>query len=167
MSWVQQMESKEKIIHHDISLRPWEVLGVDIFHLNNKYYLCIIDYHSKFLVIRRMEGLSTESLITAIKVIFAEYGISCRLMSDAGTNLVSEKFRSFCSRLNIEQAVSSVYQLVCSFHNICIKFIKCTIKNVQTPMMTFTWHYYKSVLYHWGKIYIVQQCCYLIIWYTV
>ena len=66
------MQPKEKIIHHDIPLRPWEVLGVNIFHLNNKNYLCIIDYHSKFPVIKRMEGLSAESLITTMKVIFAE-----------------------------------------------------------------------------------------------
>ena len=29
----QQMQPKEKIIHHDILLRPWEVLGADIFQL--------------------------------------------------------------------------------------------------------------------------------------
>ena len=104
-----QTQLKEKIIHHGIPLRPWEVLGVDVFHLNNKNYLCVIDYHSKFPVIKRMEGLSTESLIAAIKVISAKYGILHRLMSDAGTNFISEKFKRFCSRLNIEQAVSSAH----------------------------------------------------------
>ena len=39
----QQTRPKEKIIHHDISLRLWEVLGTDIFHFNNKNYLCIVD----------------------------------------------------------------------------------------------------------------------------
>ena len=71
----QQMQPKEKTIHHDIPLRPWEVLGADVFLFNNKNYLCIVDYHSKFPVIKRMEGLSMESLITTIKIIFAEYGI--------------------------------------------------------------------------------------------
>ena len=32
----QQMQPKEKIIHHDIPLCPWEVICVDIFHFNNK-----------------------------------------------------------------------------------------------------------------------------------
>ena len=58
----QQTQPKEKIIHHDILLRPWEVLGVNIFQLNNKNYLCIVDYHSKFPVIKRMVGvISRES----------------------------------------------------------------------------------------------------------
>ena len=69
----QQMQPKVKMIHHDIPLRHWEVLGAGIFHFNNKNHLCIVDYHSKFQVIKRMEGLSTESLIITTKIIFAEY----------------------------------------------------------------------------------------------
>ena len=71
------------------------MLGVDVFHINNKNYLCIIDHHSKFPLIKRMEGLSTDSLITTIKVIFAEYGIPCKLMSDIGTNFVSGEIQRF------------------------------------------------------------------------
>ena len=32
----QQMQPKEKIIYHDIPLHPWEVIGADVFHSNNK-----------------------------------------------------------------------------------------------------------------------------------
>ena len=64
---------------------------MDIFHFNNKNYLCIVDYHSKFPLVKRLGGLSAESLITTIKVIFTEYGIPQKLMSDAGTNFVSDK----------------------------------------------------------------------------
>ena len=37
----QQMQPKEKIIHHEIPLRPWEPVGADIFHFNNINYLCV------------------------------------------------------------------------------------------------------------------------------
>ena len=133
----QQMQPKEKIIHHDVPLRPWEVLDVDIFHLNNKKYLCIIDYHSKFPVIKRIEGLSAGSLIATIKVIFTEYGILHRLMSDTGTNFVSEKFRCFCSSLNIKQAVLSLHHHQSNGQvKACIKFIKHTIKMLRL----WWWH---------------------------
>ena len=66
----QQMQPKEKITHHNIPLRPWEVVGTDIFHFNNKHYLCIVDYNSKFPVIKRLEGLSAENLINTVKIIF-------------------------------------------------------------------------------------------------
>ena len=51
----------KKMVHDDTPLRPWEVLGADVFHFNNKNYFCIVDYHSKFPVIKGMDGLSTES----------------------------------------------------------------------------------------------------------
>ena len=88
----QQMQPKEKISYHDIPLHPWEVIGVDIFHFNNKNYLCIKDYNSKFPVIKKSEGLSAESLITTTKIISAKYGIPQKIMSDAGMNFVSDRF---------------------------------------------------------------------------
>ena len=135
----QQTQPKEKMIHLDIPLRPWEVLDADVFHFNNENYLCIEDYHSKFPVINRMEGLSTESLIAKTKVIFAEYGIPHKIMSDAGTNFVSDKFRKFCNGFNIKQAIPSAYHHQGNQQvEACIKFIKCMLKNAPTAVGTFT-----------------------------
>ena len=91
----QQTQPQEKLMYHDIPLRPWEVIGADIFHFKNKHYWCIVDYNSKFPVVKRLEGLSADNLINVVKTIFAEYGIPCKLMSDAGTNFVSDKFHQF------------------------------------------------------------------------
>ena len=55
--------------------------------------------------------------------------IPCRSMSDTGTNFVSDKFKKFCSRLNIKQAVSSAYHHQSNGQvKACIKFIKHTLK---------------------------------------
>ena len=43
----QQTQPKDKMIHHYFLAKPQEVIGADIFTLNNKHYLCIIDNHSK------------------------------------------------------------------------------------------------------------------------
>ena len=69
----QQTQPKDKIIHYDILAKPWEVIGADMVTLNNKLYLCILDYHSKFPIIKKTEDLSADSLILLCKVIFAEY----------------------------------------------------------------------------------------------
>ena len=123
------MQPKEKIIHHDIPLRPWEVISADIFHFNNKNYLCVIDYNSKFAVIKRLEGLSAENLINTIKVIFAKYGIPPKIMSDAGRNFVSGRSQQFCKTINVEQAVSSAYHHQSNGQvKACIKFIKDTFQ---------------------------------------
>ena len=58
---------------------------------------------------KKIGGVISGEPNAAVKVIFVEYGILYKLMSDAGTNFVSDRFRRFCSSLNIEQAVSSAY----------------------------------------------------------
>ena len=88
----QHIQTKEWILHHDIPLQPWNVVGADIFHFNNKNYLCIVDYNSKFPTVKRLKGLSAENLTNAVKIIFAEYGIPHKRMSDTGTNFVSDRF---------------------------------------------------------------------------
>ena len=123
------MHAKEKIIHHDVPLRPWEVIGADVFHFNNINCLCVVDYNSKFPIIRRLRGLSSEHLINAASAIFAEHGILQKIMSDTGTNFVSQRFRQFCKSIKIKQAVSLVYHHQTNGQvEACIKFIKCTFK---------------------------------------
>ena len=69
------MQLKEKIIHHDIPIRPCDVVDADMFHINSKNYLCIMDYHSKFPVVQNM-------------------GYLCKIMSDAGGNFISENSKT-------------------------------------------------------------------------
>ena len=125
----QKMQPKEKIIHHDVPLRPWEAVGADIFHFNNINYLCVVDYNSKFPIFRKLQGLLAEHLINAVTAIFSKYGIMQKIMSDTGTNFVSEKFRHFCKSINVEQAVSLAYHHQSNRQvEACIKFIKQTFK---------------------------------------
>ena len=102
---------------------------MDMFTLNNKYYLCIVDYHSIFPIIKKVEDLSADSLILTCKVIFAECRIPKKLMSDSGSNLISDKFKTFCKSLNIEQSFLSSYHHQSNGQvEAWIKFIKCTLK---------------------------------------
>ena len=80
-----------------------EIVSANMFTLNNKHYLCIVDCHSKFPVIRKSEGFSADSLILTCKVIFTEYGIPKKIMSDSGCNFISDQLKTFCKSLNIEQ----------------------------------------------------------------
>ena len=103
------MQSKDKTLLHQLQDRPWECVGADILSKNSKHYLCIINYHRIVLVIKQAEGLSADYLIKTCMIIFAEYRFPNRLMSDSGTNFISEKFQDFCRCLGIHHAVSSSY----------------------------------------------------------
>ena len=73
--------------------RPSKSVGADIFTITKNHYLCIIDYHSKFLVVKYVEGFSADNLIKTCRLYFHNMGYP---VSDIGTNFVSEIFRNFC-----------------------------------------------------------------------
>ena len=59
-----------------------------MFTLNNKSYLCIVDYHSKFPIVKKAEDMSADSSILASKTIFSEFGLPKKIMSDMGDNFI-------------------------------------------------------------------------------
>ena len=125
----QQMQPKEKITHHDIPLRLREIVNADVFHFKNKHYLCMVDYNSKFPVIKRLEGLSGENLINMVKIIFTEYRIPQKIMSDAGTKFVADRFQQFYKSINVEQVILLAYHHQSNGQvKACIKVIKHTFK---------------------------------------
>ena len=74
---------------------------------------------------RRLAQFSAESLIATIKILFTKYGIPHKLMSDAGTNFVSDKFQKFCNSISVKQVVLSMYHHQSNGQvEACIKFIK-------------------------------------------
>ena len=76
---------------------PLESVGTDILTNNNKHYLCIVDYHSKFPAVKQMERFSADHQIKTCKVLFSEYRQPSKIVSDAGTNFMFKKFENFCS----------------------------------------------------------------------
>ena len=94
-----------------------------------KIYCALVDCYSKFLVVKKMDSTLDEDLIKATKVVFAEFGLPKKLLLDAGTNSVSERFKEFFRWLNIDQVMISSYQYQSNGQiEACIKFMKDTIK---------------------------------------
>ena len=66
-----------------------------MFTLSSKNYLCIVGYHRKFLTVKKAQDMSADSLKLACKLIFfSEIGLPKKIMSDAGGNFISDKFRA-------------------------------------------------------------------------
>ena len=85
--------SKEKLIHHDILGKFWEVIGADKFTLNNINHLCIVDYHSKFLRVKKAEDMYTYSLILACNIFFSKFGLPKNKIRDVGGSFISGNFK--------------------------------------------------------------------------
>ena len=79
-------------------------------YIKNKTLFCIVDYYSKFPVVKKAYGFSADNLIRAVKIVFAEFGLPKKTVSDAATNFISDKFRQFCRQLSKEQPITLSYQ---------------------------------------------------------
>ena len=108
-------------------------MGNGVFTPNDKHHHFIVDYNSKFLVIKKIAGLNSDALIQACKITFTEFQFPSKLISDAGTNFVSEQFHEICRCLYKYNAVSSLYTYQSNGQaEACMKFVKCTTKCYET-----------------------------------
>ena len=74
-----------------------------------------------------MKDLSADSLI--LNTIFSEYGFPKKIMSHAGGNFISDKFKTFHRNLNIDQAVLSSYHHQSNGQvEACLRLTKQTLK---------------------------------------
>lgn len=86
---------KEPLLNHDIEPLPWYKIGMDICTFDEKYYLVMIDYYSKFIEVCKLDNLSSDCVINYCKSIFARHGIPSYVVTDCGTQFTSDKFKMF------------------------------------------------------------------------
>ena len=116
-------------MHHEIPAKPLEIAGTVMLTSHNRNYLCIVDYHSKFPVVKMTEDLSADSSMLTCKIIFSEYSVPKKIMSVSGGIFISNKFKTFCRSLSTEQVFSSSYHHQ-SYGQLdaCTNLIKQTLK---------------------------------------
>ena len=77
-------QPNESLMSHEVTARPWERVGADIFTLHDKDYLVTIDYCSNFWEVYRLPDTKTSTAILKLKSHFARYGILDQVVSDNG-----------------------------------------------------------------------------------
>ena len=54
----------ETALHYEMPYMPWEVVGADIFMVNNKNLSCIVDYYT-FPIIKKVAAVSADDPVHA------------------------------------------------------------------------------------------------------
>jgi len=78
----QRAQQREPLMPHPVPERPWQKVSADIFTLDRKDYLLVIDYYSHFPEIALLENKTAPCVIIHLKSLFARYGIPDVLMGD-------------------------------------------------------------------------------------
>ena len=108
----QKFQSKQppETLRNELpTTQPWTSLTTDIFKLNGKSYLIVVDHYSKFIVVCKVTDHSAEQTIAKFLEIFSEFGVPDELHSDQGTNYTSHLFLAFCKGLDIKLSFSSAH----------------------------------------------------------
>ena len=90
----RRANEKLPMISHEIPIRPWAKLGMDIFHFGGHEYLVVVDFFSKYPEVAHLKNKTANGVITVLKEIFAIHGIPEETISD-NMPFASSAFKAF------------------------------------------------------------------------
>ena len=105
----QVEQPKLPVMQPDLPTRPWEKLGTDIFEFEGNKYLMIVDYYSRFPVIRLLGDITADTICNHFTSVLAEYGLPSLTIADFGTQYISAKFKDSCTKSGLTLTFSSPY----------------------------------------------------------
>lgn len=103
----ERVNSKETLLPTEFPDRPWSKVGIELFQFNDKQYLIVVDYFSRFFKIAKLTSTTPEAVIENIKSIFAHHSIAETVQTDNGPQFSSGCFRVFASQWKFSHATSS------------------------------------------------------------
>ena len=86
---------------------PWHTVATDLFKTKNSKYLLIVDYYSRFPILRKLGSTMSRVLVQEMKEVFAKLGVPNVIVSDGRPQYTSTEFRDFTKHWQIEHRVSS------------------------------------------------------------
>ncbi|UYV69483.1 K02A2.6-like, partial [Cordylochernes scorpioides] len=106
---IQEAVSKhEPLIPTNFPTRPWQKIGMDLFKFENKWYLVVIDYYSRFPEMIQLDRLTANVVVRSCKSIFARHGIPEIVVSDNGTQFgAAREFANFARQYGFTHVTSS------------------------------------------------------------
>ena len=75
--------------------------------MNNRHYVVVVDYYSRYIEVLELRSQTTDSIIQALKATFARHGIPMVVFSDNGPCYNSAQFTSFAASYGFQHHTSS------------------------------------------------------------
>ena len=125
-------QSPHGTLGHEIPTIPWYKLTMDIFSFDNNNYLVVVDYTSKFPLIRRLLSMTAWAVTKMLKSIFAEYGLLTCIICDNGPCYALEYFATEIHKLRIQHIITSLcHHQSNGLAKVYIKITKCILQKAK------------------------------------
>ena len=103
--------TKEPLIPTEIPDYPWQIVGTDLFTWENKNYLVMVDYYSRYFEVKELPNMRSQTVISRMKGILARWGICEKIISDGGPCYASQEFTEFAKEWDF------VHQKISPYHS--------------------------------------------------
>ena len=91
----RNLQPSESEIKHEIPDTPWAKVGMDLFSMESKDYLIIVDYTTNYFDISQLPDKKSSTATIHANRIFSRYGIPKTVMSDNGPEFTGKAFVNF------------------------------------------------------------------------
>lgn len=102
-----RVQRSEPLISTPTPSRPWQRVGADLFELEGRHYVLVVDYYSRFPEVISLTSTASTSVVAAVKSTFARFGIPDVLVSDNGPQFSSKVFAEFAQNYGFQHVTSS------------------------------------------------------------
>ena len=96
-------------LSHEVPPVLWSKVATDIFHYESQPHLLIVDYTSRFPIVRKLKSMSAQHITEHFKSIFSEYGWPDTVVSDNGPCYAAEMFTNLMKEYVVNQLTSSLH----------------------------------------------------------
>ncbi|WAR27095.1 hypothetical protein MAR_012799 [Mya arenaria] len=96
LQYVLGNNTKEPLLQHGLPLGPWQKLGIDLMQYRNRDYVIVVDYFSKFVELRLLNGKKCTNV----------HGWQQQIVAD-NMPFNSKHFRTFCEKHSIKLTTAS------------------------------------------------------------
>lgn len=119
---------KEPLLPHEVPKLPWQKVGIDIFFHDNKKFLLVVDYFSKYVEMVMLQNMLSPYVVNCLKSVFSRHGVPKKVISGHDTSFTGQAFKDFSdswefthvctsphySQANgmVERAIQSVKKLI-------------------------------------------------------
>jgi transposase InsO family protein len=100
-------QQREPLLCHEIPQKPWQKVGTDLFRWENRDYVLVADYYSKFIEFLLLPDTKSSTVVTHMKSIFSRHGIPEEVVSDNGPQYSSKEFAKFAEKWEFKHTTSS------------------------------------------------------------
>ena len=91
----------------EILIHPWIKFATDIFYFDGVSYLLIVDYTSRFPVVRKLTSLTEHYVASQMDLVFSEYGWPETIIADNGPCYSAEAFPKLVKDYSVNHITSS------------------------------------------------------------